>query len=146
MVPERCVIMIKENLNEVRENIISACRASGRAPGDVTLIAVSKTKPVEMLREAYDAGVRDFGENKVQEILQKAPVLPDDIRWHMIGHLQKNKVRQIIDKAFLIHSVDSVELAEHIEKKRQKKISTSISFWRSTSQRRRVNMDSKWRK
>ncbi len=121
MVPERCVIMIKDNLNEVKENIVSACRVSGRASEDVTLIAVSKTKPVEMLREAYDAGARDFGENKVQEILQKAPVLPEDIRWHMIGHLQKNKVRQVIDKVFLIHSVDSVDLAEQIEKEAAKK-------------------------
>ena len=78
--------MIRENLNDVKENIVSACRASNRQPQDVTLIAVSKTKPVELLREAYDAGVRDFGENKVQEILEKAPALPDDIRWHMIGH------------------------------------------------------------
>lgn len=113
--------MIRENLNDVKENIVSACRASNRQPQDVTLIAVSKTKPVELLREAYDAGVRDFGENKVQEILEKAPALPDDIRWHMIGHLQKNKVRQVIDKTVLIHSVDTVALAEQIEKEAAKK-------------------------
>ena len=94
---------------------------SGRKVEDVTLIAVSKTKPVPMLQEAYDAGARDFGENKVQEILEKEPQLPSDIRWHMIGHLQKNKVRQVIDKAVLIHSVDTVGLAEQIEKEAVKR-------------------------
>lgn len=113
--------MIGEQLNEVREQIKRACAASGRATEDVTLIAVSKTKPIEMLLEAYEEGVRDFGENKVQEILQKYPQLPSDIRWHMIGHLQKNKVRQVIDKVVLIHSVDSVELAEQIEKEATKR-------------------------
>ena len=77
---------------------------------------MSKTKPVEMLREAYEAGSRDFGENRVQEIMEKYGQMPEDVRWHMIGHLQKNKVRQVIDKAVLIHSVDTVELAEQIEK------------------------------
>lgn len=113
--------MIQENLQEVREEIRNACRAAGRKEEEVTLIAVSKTKPVEMLREAYDAGVRDFGENKVQEILEKAPQLPDDVRWHMIGHLQKNKVRQVIDKTVMIHSVDSVSLAAQIEKEAAKR-------------------------
>ena len=96
--------MIKENLEEVREKIRQACQRSGRRVEDVTLISVSKTKPVEMLEEAYEAGSKDFGE------------MPEDVRWHMIGHLQKNKVRQVIDKAVLIHSVDTVELAEQIEK------------------------------
>ena len=91
--------MVQEQLEEVRQNIRNACERSGRKVEDVTLIAVSKTKPVPMLQEAYDAGARDFGENKVQEILEKEPQLPSDIRWHMIGHLQKNKVRQVIDKA-----------------------------------------------
>lgn len=113
--------MIRDNLNEVMRQIESACRTSGRAREEVTLVAVSKTKPVELLKEAYDAGIRDFGENKVQEILEKAPLLPGDIRWHMIGHLQKNKVRQIIDKVVLIHSVDSVGLAEQIEKEAAKR-------------------------
>ena len=81
---------------------------------DVHLICVTKTKPVEMLREAYDAGQRDFGENRVQEICRKKPELPGDLRWHMIGHLQRNKVRQLIGKTVLIHSVDSVRLAETI--------------------------------
>lgn len=113
--------MVQEQLEEVRQNIRNACERSGRKVEDVTLIAVSKTKPVPMLQEAYDAGARDFGENKVQEILEKEPQLPSDIRWHMIGHLQKNKVRQVIDKAVLIHSVDTAGLAEQIEKEAVKR-------------------------
>ena len=107
--------MVQEQLEEVRQNIRNACERSGRKVEDVTLIAVSKTKPVPMLQEAYDAGARDFGENKVQEILEKEPQLPSDIRWHMIGHLQRNKVKYIVDKVALIHSVDSLRLAETIE-------------------------------
>ena len=107
--------MITENLEQVRKNIEEACRAVNRDPGEVTLISVSKTKPVSMLQEAYDAGSRDFGENKVQEIMDKVPQLPSDIRWHMIGHLQRNKVKYIVDKVALIHSVDSLRLAETIE-------------------------------
>lgn len=113
--------MILENLGQVRENIKKACEKSGRNPQDVTLIAVSKTKPVSMLREAYDGGSRDFGENKVQEIMDKYPGLPADIRWHMIGHLQRNKVKYIIDKVELIHSVDSLRLAEEISSQAAKK-------------------------
>ena len=107
--------MIKEHLTEVKERIEQACIRSGRNPGEVTLIAVSKTKPVPMLEEAYAAGARDFGENKVQEIAAKKPELPEDIRWHMIGHLQRNKVGQVLGKAVLIHSVDSRRLARQIE-------------------------------
>lgn len=106
--------MLKENLANVNENIRRACEKSGRPTEDVTLIAVSKTKPVSMLREIYDAGVRDFGENKVQEICEKYEQLPGDVKWHMIGHLQRNKVRQIIDKVCMIHSVDTYRLAEEI--------------------------------
>ncbi|MGP8313672.1 YggS family pyridoxal phosphate-dependent enzyme [Enterocloster aldenensis] len=107
--------MIKEHLTEIKERIEQACIRSGRNPGEVTLIAVSKTKPVPMLEEAYAAGARDFGENKVQEIAAKKPELPEDIRWHMIGHLQRNKVGQVLGKAVLIHSVDSLRLARQIE-------------------------------
>lgn len=107
--------MIKEHLTEVKERIEQACIRSGRNPGEVTLIAVSKTKPVPMLEEAYAAGARDFGENKVKEIAAKKPELPEDIRWHMIGHLQRNKVGQVLGKAVLIHSVDSLRLARQIE-------------------------------
>lgn len=113
--------MVKENLIQVRENIKKACEKAGRNPEDVTLIAVSKTKPVPMLQEAYDAGSRDFGENKVQEIMDKYPVLPSDICWHMIGHLQRNKVKYIVDKVTLIHSVDSLRLAQEISSQAEKK-------------------------
>ncbi len=106
--------MLKENLQSVEKTIQAACDKSRRTRSDVTLIAVSKTKPVEMLQEIYDAGVRDFGENKVQEICEKYDKLPNDIRWHMIGHLQRNKVKYIIDKVCMIHSVDSYRLAEEI--------------------------------
>ena len=108
--------MIKGNLETVQKNIVNACKKANRNFEEVQLIAVSKTKPISMLKEAYDAGVRDFGENKVQEILEKYDKLPSDIRWHMIGHLQRNKVKYIIDKVSLIHSVDSLRLAEEISK------------------------------
>lgn len=113
--------MITENLEQVRKNIDEACRIAGRDPKEVTLIAVSKTKPVSMLKEAYDAGARCFGENKVQEIMDKHPQLPDDIKWHMIGHLQRNKVKYIVDKVSLIHSVDSLRLAQTIEQEAAKR-------------------------
>ena len=112
--------MLKEQLQEVEAKIQAACDRAGRKREDVTLIAVSKTKPVEMLQEAYDLGVRVFGENKVQELTAKYEVLPKDIHWHLIGHLQTNKVKYIIDKAELIHSVDSLKLAETIEKEAAK--------------------------
>ncbi len=108
--------MIRLNLENVQNNINNACKRANRNSDEVTLIAVSKTKPVEMLQEAYDAGIRDFGENKVQEIMDKYENLPSDIRWHMIGHLQRNKVKYIIDKVVMIHSVDSLRLAEEISK------------------------------
>ena len=113
--------MITENLEQVRRNIVEACKAVNRDPSEVTLISVSKTKPVSMLQEAYDAGSRDFGENKVQEIMDKYPQLPSHIRWHMIGHLQRNKVKYIVDKVYMIHSVDSLRLAEEISKEAVKK-------------------------
>ena len=113
--------MIKENLSEVRQNITEACTHGNRSTEDVTLIAVSKTKPVDMLEEAYACGIRDFGENKVQELVDKYEVMPRDIRWHMIGHLQRNKVKYIVDKVYLIHSVDSLRLAEEISKEALKK-------------------------
>lgn len=113
--------MIKENINYVEQVIDKACNESGRNRSEVTLIAVSKTKPVEMLQEAYETGCRDFGENKVQELVDKYEVMPKDIRWHMIGHLQRNKVKYIVDKVYLIHSVDSLRLAEEISKEAVKK-------------------------
>ena len=106
--------MIRTNIEAVEERICSACKRAGRDRSEVRLICVTKTKPVEMLQEAYEAGQRDFGENKVQEICRKKPDLPPDIRWHMIGHLQRNKVRQLIGQTAMIHSVDSLRLAETI--------------------------------
>lgn len=97
---------IKGNLTRIKETLNK----------DVTLIAVSKTKPLEALNEAYNCGVRDFGENKVQELLEKHENLPKDIRWHLIGHLQTNKVKYLVDKVFLIHSLDSIKLLHQIEK------------------------------
>ena len=103
--------MLRENLELVENNILEACRRSGRDRSEVTLIAVSKTKPVSMLREAYDLGIRTFGENKVQEIVRKHD---PRYHWHMIGHLQRNKVKYIVGKVALIHSVDTYRLAEEI--------------------------------
>lgn len=111
---------LQENLQQVEANICKACENAGRKRSDVTLIAVSKTKPIEMLQTVYDLGPRDFGENKVQEMCGKMEVLPKDIRWHMIGHLQTNKVKYIIGKTELIHSVDSLHLAKEIEKQAAK--------------------------
>lgn len=121
--------MIRENIIQVEENIGSACRRCGRDKGEVTLIAVSKTKPVSMLNEAYACGCRHFGENKVQELVEKQEIMPKDIKWHMIGHLQRNKVKYLIDKVYLIHSVDSVRLAEEISKeavKQQTKVNILV--------------------
>ena len=112
--------MIRENLAEVRSNIAKACEKVGREPSEVTLLAVSKTKPIEMIREAMAAGQRAFGENYVQEIEEKYAVLGDNADWHMIGHLQRNKVKYIIGKVSLIHSVDSLRLAEQIQKEAEK--------------------------
>ena len=112
--------MLQKQLTYVKNEINDACLRGNRNREDVTLIAVSKTKPVETLQEAYDLGVRVFGENKVQELVDKYEVLPKDIHWHMIGHLQRNKVKYIIDKVDCIHSVESIRLAETIEKEAAK--------------------------
>ena len=107
---------VTQNLQDVEARVAAACRRAGRAREDVTLIAVSKTKPIDMLEEVYAAGTRDFGENKVQEMMDKYEILPKDIRWHMIGHLQRNKVKYLIGKTELIHSVDSLRLAQEISR------------------------------
>lgn len=112
---------IKENLLDVHYDIEKACNNSGRKVEDVTLISVSKTKPIEMLKEAYEAGSREFGENKVQELVDKYDQMPTDVHWHLIGHLQTNKVKYIVDKVYLIHSVDSLKLAKEISKEAVKK-------------------------
>ena len=106
--------MIKENIEQVREKIAAACRRAGRDPKEVTLIAVSKTKPVSDIYEAMETGIVDFGENKVQELTEKYETIAQPLNWHMIGHLQRNKVKYIVDKVKLIHSVDSLRLAEQI--------------------------------
>ncbi len=116
--------MIQERMRQVRERMDVSCKKGSRDPSDVVLIAVSKTKPVEMLMEAYQAGARDFGENKVQELVEKSDVLPKDIRWHMIGHLQRNKVKYLIGRVWMIHSVDSLRLAEEISREAVKKQTT----------------------
>ncbi len=113
--------MLADNYIKVLGQVNSACKNVNRDCSDVTLIAVSKTKPIEMLQEVYNAGARDFGENKVQEICMKKEILPEDINWHMIGHLQRNKVKMVIDKACLIHSVDSIRLAKQISEEAVKK-------------------------
>ena len=113
--------MLKDNLFEVEKNIQEACIRAGRNRSEVTLVAVSKTKPVNMLEEIYAENIRHFGENKVQELSEKYEIMPKDIKWHMIGHLQRNKVKAVIDKAALIHSVDSIRLAEAIEQEAAKK-------------------------
>ena len=105
---------IKENLANVRKNIEDACKKVGRDVSEVTLITVSKTKPLSDLRIAYEEGSRDFGENKVQELVSKIDEMPSDVKWHLIGHLQRNKVKYIAGKVAMIHSVDSYRLAEEI--------------------------------
>ena len=110
--------MIETNYRQVEENIIAACKEVGRDPAEVTLIAVSKTKPIEMLQEIYDEDIRHFGENKVQEFLLKEPELAlADCNAHLIGHLQSNKVKKIVGKVDTIQSVDSVAIAQEIGKR-----------------------------
>ena len=113
--------MVAENYREVERRVCEACERSGRSRDEVTLIAVSKTKPVEMIQEAMEAGAQTFGENKVQELCEKYDRLPKSLHWHLIGHLQRNKVKYVVDKAELIHSVDSLRLAEEISKEAGKK-------------------------
>jgi hypothetical protein len=112
--------MIKENLDFVEENIRKACEKAGRDRSEVTLIAVSKTKPVEAIREAMDYGITVFGENKVQEMRDKNLEITEPLNWHMIGHLQANKVKYLPGMACMIHSVDNLKLAEEIEKQAAK--------------------------
>ncbi len=113
--------MVVGNLAEVEKHLCEGCARAGRSRDEVTLIAVSKTKPVSMIEELLPGGTRDFGENKVQELVDKYEVLPKDIHWHLIGHLQRNKVKYVVDKACLIHSVDSMRLAETISEEGVKK-------------------------
>ena len=113
--------MIQENITEINTRIEQACVRAGRNPKEVTLIAVSKTKPVSMIEEAYIAGQREFGENKPQELRDKVKVCKEDIRWHMIGTLQTNKIKYVLGNACLIHSVDSLKLAGELEREAAKR-------------------------
>lgn len=113
--------MIAENLKKVEEKICAACKRAGRKREEITLIAVSKTKPIEMIKEAMQENILEFGENKVQEMTNKIEQMKEPLHWHFIGHLQRNKVKYIVDKVFLIHSVDSVRLAKQISQEAEKK-------------------------
>nr|WP_330386754.1 YggS family pyridoxal phosphate-dependent enzyme [Robinsoniella peoriensis] len=113
-------MMLKENLYDIQKRVEAACKRAGRDSSEVTLIAVSKTKPASMIEEIMAEGVVDFGENKPQELKDKYEILPKNLKWHMIGHLQRNKVKYIIDKACMIHSVDSLRLAETIQQEAEK--------------------------
>jgi PLP dependent protein len=110
------VISIEANLNRVRNEIAQAAQVSGRTMSDIELVAVSKTHPAEIIREAIDAGQTLFGESKVQEARAKIPLLPSHLRWHFIGHLQKNKIRHALPLFEMIHSVDSLDLAQAIDR------------------------------
>jgi PLP dependent protein len=112
-------VSVAAALNDVRARIHAAAVASGREPASVRLVAVSKTQPADAVREAYAAGQRDFGENYVQELMQKAEALRDlpDLRWHLIGHLQRNKARQVVSLVSLVHTVDTAELASELAKR-----------------------------
>jgi hypothetical protein len=113
--------MITDNYREVEANVQEAARRAGRDPKEITLIAVSKTKPLEDIEELIRIGVREFGENKPQELRDKYEAVSTPVHFHQIGHLQTNKVKYIIDKAVLIHSVDSMHLAEQIQKEAEKR-------------------------
>lgn len=113
--------MVRDNLREIEKGICEACGRAGRKREEITLVAVSKNNPPERIMEAYGEGCRHFGENRVQELMGKMDCLPADIKWHLIGHLQRNKVRYIVDRVYLIHSVDSLRLAEEISKEAGKR-------------------------
>lgn len=113
--------MVKDNYNYIKNSIIETAKACGRNPDDITLIAVSKTKPLSDIEELIEIGVKDFGENKVQELCDKYENVSTPVNFHLIGHLQTNKVKYVVDKACMIHSVDSVKLAKEIQKEAAKK-------------------------
>lgn len=107
---------LKENLSQINKTIADCCKQAGRSVESVKLLPVTKVQPIEKLKALYDIGERKFGENRVQEMCDKADVLPKDIEWHLIGSLQKNKVRQVLKVASYIHSVDSLKLIERIDR------------------------------
>ncbi|HEX6898415.1 MAG TPA: YggS family pyridoxal phosphate-dependent enzyme [Thermoanaerobaculia bacterium] len=104
-----------ERLGQIRSRIENACRRAGRSPGDVVLVGVSKTQPASAVAEAFQAGLRVFGENRVQEGLAKGRELPPELEWHLIGPLQSNKVRQALDLFHTIHSIDRPKIAEAVD-------------------------------
>ncbi len=115
---------LQENLSHLEERIEHACTRAGRKRDDITLIAVTKTHPAEVIQEAYDLGIRDFGENRVQELLKKKDILPADIHWHLIGHLQSNKAKYIASFIHYVHSIDSIEAAKELSKRAEQHLRT----------------------
>jgi hypothetical protein len=114
------MVDVAANLEDIRSRIEAAARQAGRSASDITLVGVTKRIPVERIRPAVDAGLLDIGENYVQEALGKQPALGPDVRWHFIGHLQRNKVRDVVPRFHMVHSVDSVRLADEIDKQAAK--------------------------
>ena len=112
--------MIRQKLDILEERILSKCNSCGRSRSEITLVAVSKTQPIELIEQAYNFGIRDFGENKAQEFKNKSSTFEQELNWHFIGHLQTNKVKYVIESAALIHSVDSIKVAQEIEKRAAK--------------------------
>ena len=112
--------MIKDSIDEVLSNINKSAAIAGVDPKGITLVAVSKTKPVSQMLEAYDAGIRFFGENRVQEYLEKKDKMPGDVKWNIIGRLQTNKVKYIINNIWLLHSLDRIPLAVELQKQCEK--------------------------
>ncbi len=108
---------IKENIAKIKDEISSICQKIGRNPEDIKLIAVSKKRNIEEIKEALNSGCIDFAENKAQELRDKVPQINEVINWHFIGHLQKNKVKYVVEPSSLIHSIDSLSIAEEIEKR-----------------------------
>lgn len=108
---------IKDNLEKIRQNVAKACTESGRNPDEVLVLAVTKTRTADEINEAIRCGITDIGENRVQELLAKYDDVDPSARWHIIGHLQTNKVKYIADKVSMIHSVDSLKLAEEIDRR-----------------------------
>ena len=109
--------MIEENIKNIKQRIKRKAESTGRNPNEITLVAVSKLKPVELIEEAFSLGLRDFGENRTPEFQQKAETLSKEINWHFIGHLQTRKVKEVVPYAYLIHSVDTLKLAREINKR-----------------------------
>jgi pyridoxal phosphate enzyme (YggS family) len=119
--------MLDVNIGKVRERVATAAQRAGRAASEVTLVAVTKTQPVEVIRAAYELGLRDFGENRLEEASTKFEHLPQDIHWHMVGHVQSRKAAQAVTPYTLVHSVDSVKLARRLDRfAREAKVELSI--------------------